>query len=179
MLNPKLYEHLCKVFGEPNVVNEGMAGTFSCPTSKIVGMRRKNKRYAVVEDWGEKASGLAHVYYLKADEHEAKVLTGEHGPEGAARRLADLGPREVIITLGSRGSLLLVDGDTHTIPAFSPRRLVDATGCGDTYFAGYLSERMKSREAERAGRFAAAVATVKLEQYGPFRGSLEDVEALL
>ncbi len=133
----------------------------------------------VLEDWDEKASGLAHVYYLKVDEHEANVLTGEHDPERAARRLADLGPREVIVTLGSRGSLLLVDGDTHTIPAFSPRRLADATGCGDTYFAGYLSERMKSKGAERAGRFAAALATVKLEQYGPFRGSVEDVEALL
>ncbi len=133
----------------------------------------------VIEDWDEKASGLAHVHYLKVDGREAKVLTGEGEPERAARRLAELGPKEVIVTLGSRGSLLLVDGKTHAIPAFSPRGLADATGCGDTYFAGYLSERMKSSTADRAGRFAAALATVKLEHYGPFRGSLEDVEALL
>ncbi len=133
----------------------------------------------VIEDWDEKASGLAHVHYLKVDGREAKVLTGEGEPERAARRLADLGPKEVIVTLGSRGSLVLVDGKTHAIPAFSPRGLADATGCGDTYFAGYLSERMKASTAERAGRFGAALATVKLEHYGPFRGSLEDVEALL
>jgi sugar/nucleoside kinase (ribokinase family) len=133
----------------------------------------------VIEDWDEKASGLTHVYYLKVDGREAKALTGEGEPERAARILADLGPREVIVTLGSRGSLLLVDGKTHAIPAFSPRDLADATGCGDTYFAGYLSERMKASTVDRAGRFAAALATVKLEHYGPFRGSLEDVEALL
>jgi sugar/nucleoside kinase (ribokinase family) len=133
----------------------------------------------VIEDWDEKASGLAYVHYLKVDEREATILTGESEPDRAARRLANLGPREVIVTLGSRGSLLLVDGNTHAIPAFSPRGLADATGCGDTYFAGYLSERMKGSTAERAGRFAAALATVKLEHYGPFRGSLEDVEALL
>jgi hypothetical protein len=38
---------------------------------------------------------------------------------------------------------------------------------------------MKASTVDRAGRFAAALATVKLEHYGPFRGSLEDVEALL
>ncbi len=41
---------------------------------------------------------------------------------------------EVIITLGSEGSLVYVDDTFYEIPAYPPHEVVDATGCGDTYW---------------------------------------------
>ncbi len=145
----------------------------------IQGLLRKVHRGEVrLEDWPEKKAGLAYVDILKADEDEARILSGENDMARAARRLADFGPKEVIITLGSRGSLIFCHERLYEIPAFAPRKTVDPTGCGDTAVAGYLFQRLKSVDVENAGRFAAALATLKLERFGPFTGKAEDVEAL-
>ncbi len=133
----------------------------------------------ILTDWKQKRKGLGYVDILKADQKEAQILSDRHDPEEAARVLSSFGPPEVIITLGSRGSIIVCDGRTYRIPAFPPRRVVDATGCGDTYVAGYLAQRLISDDIGRAGRFAAALATLKLESSGPFQGSHGEVEALL
>lgn len=117
--------------------------------------------------WQEREQGLQHIHILKANEREALVLSGEADVEKAARSLARLGPQEVIITRGSRGSLLWVQGQVVTVPAMPVRTLVDATGCGDIYMAGYLYQRLRSTDVAEAARFATALATRKLERFGP------------
>ncbi len=130
-------------------------------------------------DWRDKREGLVHVDILKANLPEARILSGEDDPESAARAIADLGPAEVVVTLGGEGSLLLASGRVYRVPAFRPRTIVDPTGCGDSYSAGYIFYRLQSDDAEAAGRFGAAVATLKLQRYGPFVGSTREVRALL
>ena len=120
------------------------------------------------EDWPDKEAWLECVHVLKADETEAFILSAEKYVERAAEALASFGPREVIVTLGGRGSIVYAEGILHKIPGWCPRKLVDPTGCGDTYMAGYLYERLKGTPPEIAGRFAAAIATLKLEGPGPF-----------
>lgn len=56
-----------------------------------------------------------------------------------------------------------------------PAQPVDATGCGDTYATGYLYLRSQGAKIDEAGKFAAAMATLNLEQSGPFNGTIEDV----
>ena len=56
-----------------------------------------------------------------------------------------------------------------------PTEIVDATGCGDTYMAGYLYMRNKGASYKEAGCFAAAMCTIKLEASGPFGGTEKDV----
>lgn len=130
-------------------------------------------------DWREKNEGLTYVNILKADEDEAKILSGEENIERAAERLATYGIDEIVITLGSRGSLIYSKGKFHRIPSFHPKKIVDPTGCGDTYMAGYLFKRLKSFPIFEAGNFAAAVASLKMERYGSFKGTEEDVEKFL
>lgn len=113
---------------------------------------------------------LEHVDVLKASSEEAMFVTGASTAEGAARALAAMGPPEVIVTSGSQGSLLLVDGEPYTIPAYPPPAVVDATGCGDTYFSAYLARRLAGDTAEEAGHFAATVAAAKIAHHGAFRG---------
>lgn len=138
---------------------------------------RGEKVFAV--DWPEKTEALKYVDILKANEHEMEVLTGSNDPHEAARRLADMGVKEVVITLGDRGSLIYADGVFHEIPAYVPKDVVDATGCGDTYMAGYLYKRSKGYGVYESGCFAAAMCTIKLASSGPFSGSPEDIERII
>ena len=125
-------------------------------------------------DWCEKKEALKYVHILKVNEHEAKVLTGLDDYQAAARQLAEWGVKEVLLTLGSEGSIIYAENSFYYIPAYPPKEVVDATGCGDTYMLGYLYMRNKGVSYEEAGCFAAALSTVKLEKSGPFSGTEED-----
>ncbi|MBP8759121.1 MAG: PfkB family carbohydrate kinase [Parabacteroides sp.] len=134
---------------------------------------RDQNVYAI--DWAGKEEALQYIHFLKANEHEMEVLTGYSDVISAAKQLYAWGVKEVLITLGSLGSVIY-DGETfYKIPAYKPKEVVDATGCGDTYMTGYLYKRAKGAGIEEAGRFAAAMSTLKIEGLGPFKGSKEDV----
>ncbi|HTR30993.1 MAG TPA: PfkB family carbohydrate kinase [Puia sp.] len=131
-------------------------------------------------DWPEKREALRFVSILKTNEAEMAVLTGQNGIRAGAKILADWGVKEVVITLGSQGSVIYVDQRFYDIPAYAPTTsVVDATGCGDTYMAGYLYQRSKGMPVQGAGEFAAAMATLKIEGSGPFNGTEDDVLELL
>ena len=155
----------------------GLGGRLSLDVQGF--LRRVDAGRVCPADWPEKREGLACVDILKADAGEAEVLTGKADPEDAARALAGLGPREVIITHGRLGALIHADGRIVRIAPVRAARVVDPTGCGDSFMAGYLQQRLKSADVARAGRFAAAVAALKLGRFGPFAGRPADVEALL
>lgn len=126
-------------------------------------------------DWPDKKEVLPYIHFLKANEHEMEVLTGYNDVASAARQLYDWGVKEVLITLGSMGSVIY-DGQTfYRIPAYIPEEIIDATGCGDTYMTGYLYKRAKNAGIEEAGHFAAAMSTLKIGRLGPFTGSSEDI----
>lgn len=129
-------------------------------------------------DWEEKSEGLSLINVLKASQSEARILSGEDDLEAAAIRLAGYGPKQIIVTLGSQGSLIYAGGKLYRIPTFIPQRKTDATGCGDTYVAGYLYQISHSHDIRKAGIFAAAMAALKLESFGPFRGDAAQVRAL-
>jgi sugar/nucleoside kinase (ribokinase family) len=130
-------------------------------------------------DWPAKKEALPYIHYLKANEHELEVLTGSTDLHEGARMLAYWGVKEVLITLGSKGSLIYANEKYYTIPAYKPAQITDATGCGDTYMAGYLYKRIKGTDIETAGNFAAAMAGLKIELAGPFTGTEDDVLAFL
>lgn len=130
-------------------------------------------------DWADKLEVLRHTAILKVNETEAAVITGLDNPREAALKLASWGVEEVVLTLGSHGSVILEGGRFHDIPAFAPREVVDATGCGDTYMAGYIYQRCKGAAPAEAGRFAAAMCTLKLGHSGPFDSAISDVERVM
>ena len=138
---------------------------------------RGEKVYPI--DWTEKREILAHTDIIKVNEHEMEVITGFNDPRAAALRLAEWGVKEVCVTLGSEGSIILADGKFYDIPAYEPKEIVDATGCGDTYSAGYLWCRAQGMGFEEAGKFAAAMCTLKLEHSGPFDRDIDDVRRVM
>ena len=130
-------------------------------------------------DWTEKEEALKYIHILKANEHEMEMLTQCVDPYDAALKLAAWGVKEVLLTLGDKGSLIYVDNRFYEIPAYLVENVADATGCGDTYMAGYLYMRNKGASYQEAGCFAAAMCSVKLQSYGPFSGTEEKVLELI
>ncbi|HEV2461540.1 MAG TPA: PfkB family carbohydrate kinase [Ktedonobacterales bacterium] len=84
-------------------------------------------------------------------EDEAREIAGTPNLRTAARTILDLGPKTLIVKLGSYGSLLYsADGAFFAAPAYPLEDVCDPTGAGDAFaggFLGYLAEC-----AQRAGR---------------------------
>lgn len=142
-------------------------------------MRKVVNEEVIPVDWPEKQLALPYIHTLKANEHELEVLTGQTDLQEGARLLAGWGIKEVVITLGSAGSVIYADDTFYHIPAYTPHAAIDATGCGDTYMAGYLYQRFKGADIDTAGRFASAMAGLKIGVSGAFDGDEEQVLALL
>ncbi len=139
-------------------------------------VRVPEKDDLVFKPWPQIAEGLGYVTYLKVDRAEAEHLTGETNLEAAARRLAEYGPREIMITR-SAGPLVYAGGKFYTAP-FTPHSLAGRTGRGDTCFAAYIGRRLTNSPQE-AIRWAAAVTTIKQEKPGPWSGDLREAEDLM
>ena len=106
---------------------------------------------------------------VKPNELEAKILTGidsRRDPYKAAKIIKDWGPKIVIVTLAELGSVIY-DGKTYIdIPAYKTK-LVDATGAGDTYMAGFTFEYLRTGDLKKSGCFASSVSSLMIEQIGP------------
>jgi sugar/nucleoside kinase (ribokinase family) len=91
---------------------------------------------------------------LKLAEEEALAIVGEITPQTLAR----LGVAEVLVTRGSRGSLVFAEGKLTEIPA---RQLAvsDPTGAGDAFCVYYATARARGRSPLAAARQATALAT--------------------
>jgi hypothetical protein len=109
---------------------------------------------------------------VKLDIIEARVLTGTDDLEKAALKVEAWGCPEIIITR-SDGVLARAEGKFF-FEKFSNNSVVGRTGRGDTTFASYQSWRLKNDPAVSL-KFAAALVSIKMETYGPFQGTLEDV----
>jgi sugar/nucleoside kinase (ribokinase family) len=100
---------------------------------------------------------LRHVSILKVSEEEADVLAG-----GDRDALADLGVPEVVLTLGVRGSVVIVHGRAEEIPARPVDGADDPTGTGDAFASAYLSARTSGHAPSSAARRATALVAALL-----------------
>lgn len=100
---------------------------------------------------------LRHVSILKLAEEEARVLVGD--PDTGALR--SLGVAEIVVTLGSKGSLVFADGRLDRVPPVPLVRDADPTGAGDAFSAAYLVARA-NRHAPRPAAWRASAVVAAL-----------------
>jgi ribokinase len=100
---------------------------------------------------------IAGADLLLPNADEARALTGEDEPEAAARALvARAGAREVVVTLGAGGALWTDGRDVVRAAAPEVATVVDTTGAGDAFAAGWLAARRDGADPQAA--LAAACA---------------------
>ena len=101
---------------------------------------------------------------------EAKYQTGifpqeEESCKKAIESMRRLGAKQVIITLGSRGSIFNVGETLYSVPA-ERVEVVDTTAAGDT-FIGVLSACLaEEKEIEESVRYATKAAALTIMRYG-------------
>ena len=114
------------------------------------------------------------------EQHLPGRITGEQDPERALRKLRKLNGGVLVMTRGEQGSVAL-DGDTfHMAPAFSVK-VVDGTGAGDVFRAGFVYGVLKRWTVPQTLRFANAAAGLSCTRLGaiPSVPKLAEVESLL
>ena len=126
--------------------------------------------------WSREAAGpvlrdlVARADIVFAGVEEAELVLGPQAPPRGPRQaselaaaLAGLGPEQAVIKDGARGCTAVIDGVAHRVPALAVS-VIDPTGAGDAFVAGYLAEQLSGGSVEArlhtaiaAGAFAVSV----------------------
>ena len=101
-------------------------------------------------------------------------LFGEpvNDPPAAAQRILDMGAKLVCLTLGEHGAYILTQEEGLAIPV-RPTEVLDTTGAGDAYWAGFLSGWLQGRSPQECGESGRAMAELKLACVGPLPAKVE------
>ncbi|ELY5848549.1 ribokinase [Cronobacter turicensis] len=113
---------------------------------------------------------LALVDIITPNETEAEKLTGvkvsdDHSAAQAAAVLHQKGIETVIITLGSRGVWLSINGEGQRVPGFSVKA-VDTIAAGDTFNGALMTALLEGTPMLKAIRFAHAAAAIAVTRPG-------------
>ena len=130
----------------------------------------------VPREWSERNDIFACLDILKTDAVEARLLFGECDLYTAAKKMHELGPKEVIIT-HRNGLLVFADGKFYE-EKFFPKEIIGRSGRGDTCIASYTAKRL-SASPQESTTWAAAVTSLKMEAEGPFSHTIEEVNQLI
>ena len=119
---------------------------------------------------------------LVVNEQEAFELAGERTDDwGAmAEKLASLGPKTVILTLGSEGALVWHSGAVERIPTI-PVEVVDTTGAGDAFCGAFASFLAGGNDPFVAARGAVVAGSLAVTRAGaqPSIATLAEIETAM
>jgi sugar/nucleoside kinase (ribokinase family) len=117
---------------------------------------------------------LINIY--KSSQNEIFALTGESELKHAIKAIHDVGVETVIVTMGSKGAVLSVEGAQYNVEACPSQVLVDPTGAGDVFIASFLAEYLRQKESLWCASVGSAAASCVVEGLGPtYFGKKEEI----
>jgi sugar/nucleoside kinase (ribokinase family) len=121
---------------------------------------------------------LERVDMLLLNDEEARQLSGQTSLPAAARTIAAMGPKAVVIKRGDAGALLFQGNDVFAAPAFPLDNVVDPTGAGDSFAGGFMGHLAATGDTTPAGIRSALVAGTVLASFCVEDFSLDRFRAL-
>ena len=129
-------------------------------------------------------SYIASFEVVKASDEDCRLLLGDRSDEEIVDIFLSWRVKVVLITKGTKGVFVATKEKRYRIPAFNgEKEVIDRTGAGDSFTAGFLVEYLRSREPEYSAYYGSAVANYIIKRTGgvllermPVR---EDVEKIL
>ncbi len=113
---------------------------------------------------------------LFANEHEVLQLTGRADLESSLAELQAKVPT-LVVTKGAHGAIAIENDQRISIPAAPVNEVVDTTGAGDLFAAGFLTARCKGASLERCLWTGAIAAAEVIQHYGA--RPMTDLKALI
>jgi sugar/nucleoside kinase (ribokinase family) len=104
-----------------------------------------------------------------------RIFGRDKAPEEYIELFHEMGPEIVVFTMGADGVLLSEGGELSHIPA-RPIKVVDATGAGDSFWAGFLVALLDGNPLRRCALFAREIVERKLTTVGPLPDSIDRQE---
>lgn len=104
-----------------------------------------------------------YVDIVFANEEEAKAFTGQE-PEEALKTIAKQ-TEIAVVKIGSEGSMILVNGQRTDVDAIATK-VLDTTGAGDLFAAGFLYGLIHDLGMEKSGKIGSLLASCVIEKYG-------------
>jgi sugar/nucleoside kinase (ribokinase family) len=105
-----------------------------------------------------------------------RVFGPDYEPEQYIRMFHDLGAQTVVFTMGEGGNLISESGKTLVHVPARPVEVVDATGAGDAFWAGFLIATLDGHTTERSVLFAREIVERKLRTKGPLPADIDRAE---
>jgi sugar/nucleoside kinase (ribokinase family) len=118
------------------------------------------------------ADALPHTDYLLPNDEQVLGFTGASSLADGARALVDAGAGCVAVTQGRRGALVVTADDVIEVPAYAVD-VVDTTGCGDAFSAGFLRGLSLGRDLRAAAELGCAAAAHVAQGLGTDAGSYD------
>ncbi len=117
------------------------------------------------------ADALQAIDFIFPNQAEAMLMSGTADPIAAAAIIRALGPKTVIIKLGSQGCLIASAQATTHVPAYAVKTVVDTTGAGDAFCGGFLAALLHDLTPEQAAKVGHAAAAQVIGQPGGRAGA--------
>ena len=122
-------------------------------------------------------AALPRTDYLLPNDEQVLGFTGAASLVDGARALVDAGAGCVAVTQGSKGALVVTADEAIEVPAY-PIEVVDTTGCGDAFSAGFLRGLSLGRDLRGAAELGCATAAQVAQGLGTDAGSY-DLDAVV
>ncbi len=130
---------------------------------------------ALIAEKREEALDLIrHVDIITCSEGEAEGMARGNSIQQSLRALYDIGPDLVVITRGPTEPLAFDGNEIFSSPTHDIK-VLDTTGAGDSFSAGFISEYLGTKDVQRSLDFAVAVSEIVVQHRGA-RGGLRNRE---
>jgi len=108
---------------------------------------------------------LKHTKILFATTEELRLMTGRESRE-AIKEIIDYGTEIVVCKMSELGSMVISNEINLTIPITHVDKVVDKTGAGDVYAAGFIAGMLSGLSLESCGKLASKVSALSITAYG-------------